>query len=58
VIRSVPAADAREAVGEALQASTAEEVTSILTEQIERWLDLSFFSGRWNPTHEGHEPAA
>src|SRR5690606_9612395 len=49
VIRSVPAADAREAVGEALQASTATEVTAILTEQIERWLDLSFFSGRWNP---------
>lgn len=58
VIRSVPAADAREAVGEALQASTATEVTAILTEQIERWLDLSFFSGRWNPTHGGREPVA
>ena len=58
VIRSVPAADAREAVGEALQASTATEVTAILTEQIERWVDLSFFSGRWNPTHGGREPVA
>lgn len=58
VIRSVPAADAREAVGEALQASTATEVASILTEQIERWLDLSFFSGRWNPAHDGREPVA
>lgn len=58
VIRSVPAADAREAVGEALQASTATDVTAILTEQIERWLDLSFFSGRWNPTHDGREPVA
>jgi len=58
VIRSVPAADAREAIDAALEAPTATEVAAILTEQIERWLDLSFFSGRWNPSHEETEPAA
>jgi phosphoenolpyruvate-protein phosphotransferase (PTS system enzyme I) len=49
VIRTVPAAEAREAVTRALRAATAEEVVSILTAEISRWLDLSLFSGRWNP---------
>ncbi|MBI4408526.1 MAG: phosphoenolpyruvate--protein phosphotransferase [Gemmatimonadetes bacterium] len=48
IIRSVPATDAREAVAEALQASTPAEVTAMLARGISRWLDLSLFSGRWN----------
>ncbi len=48
VIRSVPASDARAAVGEALEADTASEVAEILTRRIGQWLDLSLFSGRWN----------
>jgi phosphotransferase system enzyme I (PtsI) len=50
VIRSIPAADARATVGEALDAGTTEEVTSILTRGITRWLDLSLFTGRWSGT--------
>ncbi|HEX7119633.1 MAG TPA: phosphoenolpyruvate--protein phosphotransferase [Longimicrobiales bacterium] len=52
VIRSVPASDAREAVGEALDAETATEVAEILRRRVERWLDLSQFSERWNPSNE------
>lgn len=48
VIRSIPAADARLTVEEALHARTAEEVSAILTEGIARWLDLSLFTGRWS----------
>jgi phosphotransferase system enzyme I (PtsI) len=50
VIRSIPAADARATVAEALDAGTTEEVTSILTRGITRWLDLSLFTGRWSGT--------
>jgi phosphoenolpyruvate-protein phosphotransferase (PTS system enzyme I) len=61
VIRSVSAADARNAVSRALRAATAEEVVTILTGELSRRLDLSLFSGRWNlphpdedaPPHEG-----
>jgi phosphoenolpyruvate-protein phosphotransferase (PTS system enzyme I) len=52
VIRSVPAVDAREAVSRALGASTPDEVVAILTAELSRWLDLSLFSGRWNPTRQ------
>lgn len=48
VIRTVPAADARGVVAEALRADTASEVTEILAHGISKWLDLSLFSGRWN----------
>ncbi len=48
VIRSVPERDAREAVGEALEAHTPTEVTRVLKERIGHWLDLSLFSNRWN----------
>jgi phosphoenolpyruvate-protein phosphotransferase (PTS system enzyme I) len=48
VIRSVPAAHAREAVAEALRASTPGAVVEILTKGLSQWLDLSLFSGRWN----------
>lgn len=48
VVRSVPAADARECVAEALKAGNTDEITTILTEGISQWLDLSLFSGRWN----------
>jgi phosphoenolpyruvate-protein phosphotransferase (PTS system enzyme I) len=48
VVRSVPAVDARNAVSRALRAATADEVVSILTTELSRWLDLSLFSGRWN----------
>ncbi len=48
VIRSVPAADAREAVGRALEADSAEEVLTILRGGLAQWLDLSLFSDRWN----------
>ncbi|HEX6941188.1 MAG TPA: phosphoenolpyruvate--protein phosphotransferase [Longimicrobiales bacterium] len=53
VIRSVPAGEAREAVGAALEADTAQAVSEILTHRIERWLDLSLFSGRWNGPGDG-----
>ena len=49
VIRSVPSADARDAVSRALHAGTPDEVVAILTKEISRWLDLSLFSGRWSP---------
>lgn len=48
VIRTVPAADARECVAQAMEAWDATEITSILAGGISRWLDLSLFSGRWN----------
>jgi phosphoenolpyruvate-protein phosphotransferase (PTS system enzyme I) len=48
VIRSVPAVEAREAVGRALLAATGDEVVAILTGELSKWLDLSLFSGRWN----------
>ena len=48
VIRSVPAANAREAVAEALRAPTPDAVVTILTRGLSQWLDLSLFSGRWN----------
>jgi phosphotransferase system enzyme I (PtsI) len=48
VIRSVPAAHAREAVAEALRAPTPATVVTFLTLGLSQWLDLSLFSGRWN----------
>jgi phosphotransferase system enzyme I (PtsI) len=52
VIRSVPAANAREAVAEALRAPTPDAVVTILTRGLANWLDLSLFSGRWNLSTE------
>ncbi len=48
VVRSVPATEARAAAQQALQAATATEVISVLTEAAAERLDLSLFSGRWN----------
>ncbi len=48
VVRSVPVGHAREAVAEALRASTPAAVVAILTDGLSQWLDLSMFSGRWN----------
>ncbi len=48
VVRSVPAADARAHVSEALDAPDTAAVTAILRDGISQWLDLSLFSGRWN----------
>ena len=48
IIRSVPAADARDKVSEALGAPDSATIQRILTEGISEWLDLSLFSGRWN----------
>ena len=48
VIRTVPAADARAVVAEALGAATPQEVVAVLTGGISRWLDLTLFGGRWN----------
>ncbi len=48
VIRTVPAADARERVVEAMEASDAAAVRRILSDGLGEWLDLSLFSGRWN----------
>lgn len=52
VIRSIPAADAREVVGAALAAETADEVMETLTRGIARWLDLSLFTGRWSADYD------
>ncbi|HSJ10810.1 MAG TPA: phosphoenolpyruvate--protein phosphotransferase [Longimicrobiales bacterium] len=49
VVRSVPAAEARDAVGRALLAPTPDAVVAVLTTELSRWLDLSLFSGKWNP---------
>jgi phosphoenolpyruvate-protein phosphotransferase (PTS system enzyme I) len=57
VIRTVPAVDAREAVARALRAPTADDVVSILTLELSRWLDLSLFSGRWNPVSRAGDVA-
>jgi phosphoenolpyruvate-protein phosphotransferase (PTS system enzyme I) len=46
VIRSVPAADARQHVQRALHARSSDEVISILRAGISQWLDLSLFT--WN----------
>lgn len=48
VVRSIPSAEARAAVAEAIEADTAAAVMEVLTGRIEPWLDLSLFSGRWN----------
>jgi phosphoenolpyruvate-protein phosphotransferase (PTS system enzyme I) len=48
VVRSVPSADARARVYEALEAPDTASVIDILREGISRWIDLSLFSGRWN----------
>ena len=48
VIRSVPAADARERVEAVLDAPDATTVREALTEGLSEWLDLSLFSGRWS----------
>jgi phosphotransferase system enzyme I (PtsI) len=53
VVRSVPAADAREVVAEALRSPTPDEVVTVLTRGISRWLDLSLFGGRWNLPADG-----
>ncbi len=48
IIRTVPAAEARAAVAEAMRMPTAQAAEETLTAGISRWLDLSLFSGRWN----------
>jgi phosphoenolpyruvate-protein kinase (PTS system EI component) len=48
VIRSVPAAAARQAVARVLSAATPSEVVATLRKGLEEWLDLSLFSDRWN----------
>jgi phosphoenolpyruvate-protein phosphotransferase (PTS system enzyme I) len=48
VVRSVPAADARARVYDALDAPDTATVIDLLREGISRWIDLSLFSGRWN----------
>ncbi|MBR9988652.1 MAG: phosphoenolpyruvate--protein phosphotransferase, partial [Gemmatimonadetes bacterium] len=48
VVRSVPAANARAAVQDALKAATPDDVIRILTDGISEYLDLSLFSGRWD----------
>lgn len=53
VVRSVPAADAREVVAEAMHAPTPQEVVAVLTRGISRWLDLTLFGGRWNLEDNG-----
>jgi phosphoenolpyruvate-protein phosphotransferase (PTS system enzyme I) len=53
IVRTVPAAEARRAVAEALNAATAEEVVAALRAGISRWLDLSLFSGRGNLSSSG-----
>jgi phosphotransferase system enzyme I (PtsI) len=47
VIRSVPIADAREAVDQALGAATPDDVVAVLSRGLANWLDLTLFSGRW-----------
>ena len=51
VVRTVPAADARDRVQEALDAPDIRSVRRILTDGLTEWLDLSMFSGRWNLSH-------
>ncbi len=53
VIRTVPAADARARVEEALEAPDADTARAILTEGASEWLDLAMFSGRWNLSTPG-----
>jgi phosphoenolpyruvate-protein kinase (PTS system EI component) len=48
LVRTVPVAAARDAVEQAMSADTAEEVTAILTEGIQPYIDLSLFTGRWH----------
>jgi phosphotransferase system enzyme I (PtsI) len=52
VIRSVPAVEARNAVSAVMDASTPNEVVSVLTRELAKWLDLSLFSDRWNLSPE------
>jgi phosphotransferase system enzyme I (PtsI) len=49
VIRTVPAAEARAVMSQALHAATPDEVLALLTGEISRFIDLSLFSGRWHP---------
>lgn len=53
VVRSVPAASAREVVSEALHAPTPQDVVTILTRGLSQWLDLELFGGRWNLSDHG-----
>jgi len=48
VIRSVPAAAARAAVAQVLNAATGPEIVSILRSGLDEWIDLSMYSDRWN----------
>lgn len=48
VIRSVPAAAARDTVSRVLELATVNEVVSALRTDLAAWLDLSLFSERWN----------
>jgi phosphoenolpyruvate-protein phosphotransferase (PTS system enzyme I) len=52
VIRSVPAVEARNAVSAVLDAPTPNDVVSVLTRELGKWLDLSLFSDRWNLSPE------
>jgi phosphoenolpyruvate-protein phosphotransferase (PTS system enzyme I) len=49
VIRTVPAAEARRAMTKALHCATPDEALSHLTGEMSKFLDLSLFSGRWQP---------
>ena len=50
VIRTVPVSDAKEKVARAMNAPDATGVRQILSDGLGEWLDLSLFSGRWNPS--------
>lgn len=52
VIRTVPVADARDAVAAAREAATTKAVVAALSDGLSRWLDLSLFAGRWNLSPE------
>jgi phosphotransferase system enzyme I (PtsI) len=56
VIRSVPAAAARESVSEVLAASTPDQAVAILHRGLQSWLDLAMFSDRWNLSPAAAEP--
>jgi phosphoenolpyruvate-protein phosphotransferase (PTS system enzyme I) len=49
VIRTVPAAEARRAMTKALHCATPDEALAHLTAEMSKFLDLSLFSGRWQP---------
>lgn len=48
VIRSVPAAAARDTAARVLELATVDEVITTLRAELSTWIDLSLFSDRWN----------